>query len=648
VNTYTKAITLLVVFFLCSGMLAGQTLMNRDSLLALLPNAKEDIAAVELFINIGQQYETHDPELAKQYYRRAKRLSEKIGYTLGEIKYVTNYGFVLNMQGYYDSTLTLNLHSVELSRKIGDSVYLAKTLFNTGSSYRLKGEYENAVRYYEEGKALMARLGNSGMEAQANEILQNLYTGTKQYRKGVQHGLAAIKGLQNSNELVMLGTAYNNLGLNYAFLRLYDSATICYKEALKIAIRTGDQNMETAQYLNMSDMLIKYGNYAEAKPFLEKALPLSRKLNLHEAEAIALKGLAYCYKDLRDYRRSMSYADSALDIAGKFNFREEKLEIYTHMSNIHFAMQDMKKGDSYAGMAQALSDSLLNDQIYQTTLEMEKKYETQRKNSQILLQQTIIQRKNVLNYLLTGGIIAVILISVLLYRIYRERQKLQQQRINELETEKQLAATEAVLKGEEQERTRMAKDLHDGLGGMLSGIKHSLNTMKGNLIMTPENAVAFERSIDMLDSSIREMRRVAHNMMPETLVKFGLDTALSDYCHDINQSGSIKIAYQSIGLKDAVIEQTTAITLYRIIQELVGNIIRHAAARTAIVQVTKTDRSFTVTVEDDGKGFDPSVLKQARGIGWSNIQNRVEFLKGKLDVKSQPGKGTSVLIEVDA
>jgi len=150
----------------------------------------------------------------------------------------------------------------------------------------------------------------------------------------------------------------------------------------------------------------------------------------------------------------------------------------------------------------------------------------------------------------------------------------------------------------------------------------------------------------MLDSSIKEMRRVAHNMMPEALVKFGLDTALKDFCADINQSGALKINYQSIGLEQAVINQTTAITIYRIVQELINNTLKHSAATNAIVQVTKSDDQIAVTVEDDGKGFDTAILQGARGIGWSNIQSRVDFLKGKLDINSQPGKGTSVLIEL--
>jgi two-component system, NarL family, sensor kinase len=216
-----------------------------------------------------------------------------------------------------------------------------------------------------------------------------------------------------------------------------------------------------------------------------------------------------------------------------------------------------------------------------------------------------------------------------------------------LETEKQLLATEAVLKGEEQERTRLAKDLHDGLGGMLSGIKYSFITMKGNLVMTPDYVQVFERNMDMLDSSIREMRRVAHNMMPEALVNFGLDAALRDFCNDIDKSGALQVNYQSIGMQHETIEQTTAVTVYRIVQELINNTLKHAAAKTAIVQVAKSNSRLSVTVEDDGKGFDPATMHAGTGMGWSNIRNRVEFLKGKIDIHTQPGKGVSVLIELD-
>lgn len=97
--------------------------------------------------------------------------------------------------------------------------------------------------------------------------------------------------------------------------------------------------------------------------------------------------------------------------------------------------------------------------------------------------------------------------------------------------------TEAVLKGQDEESSRLAKDQHDGLWGVLSGIKYSFANMKGNLIITEDNVQAFQRSMYMLDTSIQKLRRVAHNMVPESLIKFGLDTALKDFCGNINSSG---------------------------------------------------------------------------------------------------------------
>lgn len=142
------------------------------------------------------------------------------------------------------------------------------------------------------------------------------------------------------------------------------------------------------------------------------------------------------------------------------------------------------------------------------------------------------------------------------------------------------------------------------------------------------------------------MRRVAHNMMPEALVKFGLDTALRDFCNDINQSGALQLSYHSANLDQVALDQSVAISIYRIVQELVNNTIKHAAARSAIVQAVQASGVITLTIEDDGRGFDPAILQGSKGMGWSNIQSRVEFLKGEIDVKSTAGKGTSVLIEL--
>jgi signal transduction histidine kinase len=206
-----------------------------------------------------------------------------------------------------------------------------------------------------------------------------------------------------------------------------------------------------------------------------------------------------------------------------------------------------------------------------------------------------------------------------------------------------LLATESILKGQEDERNRLAQDLHDGLGGMLSGVKLTLSAMKGNIILPEEGGRLFTKAFELLDNSIGEMRRVAHNMMPEALVKLGLQQALQDYCDGINESKILLINCEFHGLENRI-DSSTEIIIYRIVQELINNIIKHANAGNALVQVIRKETELNITVEDDGKGFVKEDIAALTGAGLKNIQSRVDYLKGELDIKSTPGLGTSVHI----
>ena len=631
----------------------GQTRMNRDSLMRLLPGAAEDSNKVLLLINIGQQYEDAEPGKAKEYYKLAGDLSGKINYKLGIIKCITNYTYVLNLEGLFDSSLLLNLKSVDLARQLGDPEYIAKSLFNTGTVYMNKEDYENALKYYLAGQPIFKKLGNEQMDGRTNDLLQNLYMALHQYDKGIEAGEKAVAIARKYNDSILIGQSLTNLGLNYTHTTYSARALRCFKEALLIGERIGNDRMVLAEYFNIADQYLQKGDYGTIQDYYNGALVLAKKLGAHYDQAIATKGLSYYYLYLKDYKKSKALADDGLAISLQYDFKKLAAEMYTQLSNIAYSMQDMPLGEMQAKRARQISDSLLNESVMKTTQELQVKYETQNKETQIKeleadrkVQQLSLKQKSLLNYVLMGAGVMIVLLSALGYRTYKQKQRLQQQRISELETEKQLMAAEAVLKGEEQERSRLAKDLHDGLGGMLSGIKYSLNTIKAGLVMDTDHTHAFERSVDMLDSSIREMRRVAHNMMPESLVAWGLDTALKDFCQEINQSGALEISYQSIGLSDAVTEPSVAISLYRIVQELINNILKHSSAKSAIVQITKRETQLSVTVEDDGHGFDTALLKKASGIGWRNIENRVGFLKGTVDVQSALGKGTSVHIEI--
>jgi signal transduction histidine kinase len=178
---------------------------------------------------------------------------------------------------------------------------------------------------------------------------------------------------------------------------------------------------------------------------------------------------------------------------------------------------------------------------------------------------------------------------------------------------------------------------------MLSGVKLSLGAMKGNIILSEDNTRLFARVLDQLDHSISEMRRVAHNMMPEALVKLGLQQAIQDYCDGLNESIQLRFNLQFHGLEHRM-EAATEIVIYRIVQELLNNVVKHAEATTVLVQIMRHDNNLNITIEDNGKGFDIGSSNK-KGDGLNNVRSRVDYLKGQLDIQSVPGKGTSIHID---
>ncbi len=641
-----------VLFFIgflvvMNGM--AQSSSNKDSLARILLAAKEDMDKVILYLNVGEPFENSDPETAKEYYRQALALSKKLGYKAGELKYASYYSSVLNIQGFFDSSLAVNLNALQMAKKMKDSLAIVKASFNVANSYTFLSKNDSTLYYYFQVLPYLEKQKDNRMLSIAYNNLQDIYRRLHQYQKGITYGKAGVAMSRANKDSLKLEYGLTNLGTNYASLHFMDTALACYKEAFEISKKIGDQYGESAAWLNIADIDYQQGRYEAAKKGYTKALKIARELALNETATIALKGLAMYFLQMKNYAVARQYADSSLALAAQNENREQRVKIYKILSNIAYGNQDLISAKEFDSKADQLNDSINNDNLSEITTRYEKEYETSKKESQIKLQQAQLKQKSILNYFLIAGAAALLIISLLTYRNHRHKQKLQQAKIDELETEKQLTATEAVLKGEEQERTRLAKDLHDGLGGMLSGIKFSLSNMKENLIMTPDNAQAFERSIDMLDSSIQEMRRVAHNMMPEMLVRYGLKIALEEFCNEINRSGAIHTNYQFIGTHTTSIDQTVAVTVYRIVQELVNNAIKHAYAQNVLVQLhaSEQEKLLTITIEDDGKGFDKNLLTVSKGMGWNNIQNRVDFLKGKIDVNSEPGKGTSVLIEIN-
>lgn len=230
-----------------------------------------------------------------------------------------------------------------------------------------------------------------------------------------------------------------------------------------------------------------------------------------------------------------------------------------------------------------------------------------------------------------GAVIAVVLIIVRNYL----HNKLRKQKI---QLEKELAV--------EQERIRMARELHDGLGSMLSGIKHSFTAIKNEAHLDKEEEKKFEYTIDKLDDSIKDLRAVSHTMFSAELLEEGLEAAIKNYCNSVSITAKLPIAFESIYEQPSGLNGEQAFHIFRVVQELIQNVIKHAKATEAVVQLSYNSGILSVTVEDNGIGFDIHKAKHHDGIGLKNVESRVKMLHGRMDVQSQHGKGTSVFIEM--
>jgi signal transduction histidine kinase len=421
-----------------------------------------------------------------------------------------------------------------------------------------------------------------------------------------------------------------------------------------------DKISQVNALIAINDVYLITGNYSSIEQNADKMAELAKQIGNKEGIAQSIFYIAKCRFHDKNYNVAEKTAAEALNIAKENKLNNVIGKIYLLLSDAALAQGKQQDYETNRQSSDSMQKVLLSDKILRNTQELDAKYSLDKKQSEInnlsnerKIQELTLKQNSIVITALVLTLAVLTFSALLFFRNIQQKRKLlttstmlQQQRITELEKERQLLAADAVLQGQEEERSRLAQDLHDGLGGILSSAKHSFNNMKNNFIITAESAAAFDKSMAMLDKSISELRIISHNMMPEALMKFGLDTALKDYCNSINQSGAILLTYQSFDMDEDTIAAPNASVVYRIIQELINNILKHANAKTALLQLIRKNDTLSITVEDDGRGFEKELLPTSDGIGLRNLQNRVAYLKGTIDINTAAGKGVSVNIEI--
>ena len=602
---------------------------------------KDDTSKVKAYYKYGDMWADLKIDSARSYYLKAQKLAHDIGSSYLEAVYYSYEIPLLNNEGRYSEALELCLDAEERFKKLKpDKNELILLHNNLANEWQYLGDFNTAATQYFIALSLTKETGSLKFQSLCINNLASLYEEMGDKVKLLEYAKEGKEIALKINDTTRLYTTSYNLAEAYLANDMAGEALRELKYIETIISHLKDPEYGLDVLMLKADLSLKLKDNKKAAGYLLTVLQICRENENVEYELAASKGLAGIYIQNGNPALAKQYNIEALAAAKKTGALKEQRDCLKIAADIETKSGNLANALQIRNAYDTIVDSLSGKESKKNIQLLDVQYQTEKKQALIKqlekekeLQALSLKQKNTFNALLGIGLFAAALIGFLFYRNAKRKQQLGKQaaeikdiRINELENEKQLVAVNSILEAQETERSRMAKDLHDGLGGMLSGIKLNLTSVKENMIVAETDARLFNKSIKQLDGAIIEMRRIAHNMMPEALLKFGLSDAIEDYCNGINESNTVKMSYFQLGVQHAL-EKSTEVILYRIIQELSNNAIKHADAKNILIQIIKNEYGITLTVEDDGKGFDRGIL--TKGAGLQNVQSRVDYLRGE-------------------
>lgn len=544
---------------------------------------------------------------ALDYGFEALRLSQKLDDQLKAAHSLNIIGMVYDQQGSFPQALDHYRAAYDIYKTLGDDEWLAMIAVNLGILFKGQGEYEQVIPYYHDAYAIYRKLDLPAEAAFCETNLGSVFYHTQQYDSCVYYSLKAEKELAKLGYVQIQPTAQCNAGLGYFGL----------------------------------------GRHEESRGFLEKALHAHRKYANKKEIAFVLIQLSKVYQELGLTGKSYAAVAEAKQVAAEIGAAQETMDASKLLAAHYVNRNDYRRAYREYVDYSNVKDTLFEGEKVRALTNYQVFYETEKKERQIetLNQEAAIQRlrlKQRTTFLLAA--LGVFLAAgIATYFILKQRKMEAEARLQQEMNAQQEKAAQDVLDAEERERRRIASDLHDGVGQTLSAALLNLNYLYNGInegkaadLQIVDNALA------MVRSSYQEMRSISHQMMPNALLKAGLAASIKEFL-DVIDGKDIKVHLSVSGLSERL-DQRLETVLYRAVQEAVNNVVKHARASRLTIQLMKDGEGVSVTIEDNGMGFDASRLDDASGIGLKNIRSRVAMLQGSVEVDAALGRGTAVVI----
>jgi signal transduction histidine kinase len=599
----------------------------------------------------------------------------------------------LRTSHYYDAAqyALMQLGDLKLTRKYNDSTMFyaitsghkrleAQCHFAFGLLERVEGNYNKALDHLQ--KNIEYFKDDSLMMPYAMFQVGVVYRQTGKLEKGLQTYLDILKIFEHRNDTMATASTLNSIANLYGEMGKFDESIQHFKQAKSLFIAKNNKRDISNTEKSLALMYIEQDDLANALKSAQNALAIAREINytqligsglhtlglihfktdqqkgleyLFEAkefldqteftkEKIALdKDLGLAYYQLKKYPEARSLLLMSLDNAETKNIPSEIKEISEALSEIYAEERNYSKAYAYRLKYEAANDTLFNIENVKSINALQEQYESELKDKELVEQQLQIQESTYQRNLAYAGGIGLIALGGFFFYRNRKNQKLANSKIDNLEKQQKLMALDYMVQGQEEERKRIAQDLHDGLGGLLSSVRHQIRSIQEQIASLSKVDIAGDAE-QLINKACDEVRRISHDMMPASLVSFGLVDAVEDLVADIKQHNQLEVIFTSEGNFENITDKAK-VNLYRIIQEIINNTIKHADANRLYVSIVEKDHTIKLEISDDGKGFDYETAKQKDGIGLRSIESRVKYLEGKLEVKGDE-KGTSYFINV--
>lgn len=684
-----KKLQLNFIPFFCFAFLSFYSQKN-DSLLIALKNAKHDTVRIIILNLLSKDLDKSNPTQTYNYAKQANKLAIKNNYIPGIANSYFNLGtYYMDIQNndsalfffdkgiaitnntkykvinaklekrkgavfYYggltDSALFYFKRSLSKFEAIKDSAEIIKMLNNIGSIYFRKGDYEGAVSYFlnclrfDEDKHDVANV------AMDYNNLASVFIQKRDFKTAENYLLRALKIGSDLKDTVLLARSRLHLARMYCDKKEFKSSLAQSFETLKLLDKNKDPYNYAAAVNNLGLCYFESGDQENALKYYTESLIIKKQSGDKSGLAATLGNIGTIYYNKKNFAKAIEYYSESEKTAAETGNLAYQVNALYNLHNCYLYTNNADKALELIEKYKLLNDSLYNTTSSGQIAEMQTKYETEKKekeNSE-LKQKAELQslqrgyedqkRKNqlIISLALLG---LALIVTFLIYTRKKQRQKALH--LAELADAEKLRFKE-VIDAEENERSRIARELHDGLGQLLSVAR--LNVALLEDVVPTEDKPDLDRSLKIIDEACSEVRNISHNMMPSALIRLGLMPAIKEVVLNVNAARGLRIDF-STNLETSL-GRSLDITIYRIVQEILNNMIRHSKADLINLSLTKNESDLEIMIRDNGIGFDTDKINESKGMGWKNIFSRISMLDGTIKLESELQKGTLVYINL--